>query len=91
MSVRVLNTPTIRLQLHPLPPQKKKKTKKQIGADKYMPKVWKSSILAWWILFFKSSKLTIKTRERRHWRSFGVFIVNFEDMQKNNEESSSVG
>ena len=24
------------------------------------------------------SKLTIKTPERRHWRSSGVFIVNFE-------------
>ena len=24
------------------------------------------------------SKLTIKTPERRHWRRFGVFIVNFE-------------
>ena len=25
-----------------------------------------------------SSKLTIKTPERRYWRRFGVFIVNFE-------------
>ena len=24
------------------------------------------------------SKLTIETPERRHWRRFGVFIVNFE-------------
>ena len=24
------------------------------------------------------SKLTIKTPKRRHWRCFGVFIVNFE-------------
>ena len=24
------------------------------------------------------SELTIKTPERRHWRRFGVFIVNFE-------------
>ena len=24
------------------------------------------------------SKLTIKTSERRHWRRFGIFIVNFE-------------
>ena len=24
------------------------------------------------------SKLTIKTPKRRHWRRFGVFIVNFE-------------
>ena len=55
------------------------------------PKYEKSSILAWWILFLKFSKLTIKTWERRHWRSFGVFIVDFEDMQKSNKESSSVG
>ena len=26
----------------------------------------------------KCSKLTIKTRERRHWHRFGVFIVNSE-------------
>ena len=26
------------------------------------------------------SKLTIKTPERRHWRRFGVFIVNFEQV-----------
>ena len=26
----------------------------------------------------KSSKLTIKTPKQRHWRRFGVFIVNFE-------------
>ena len=26
----------------------------------------------------KCSKLTIKTPKRRHWRRFGVFIVNFE-------------
>ena len=26
------------------------------------------------------SKLTIKTPKRRHWRRFGVFIVNFEHM-----------
>ena len=27
---------------------------------------------------YVQSKLTIKTPERRHWRCFGVFIVNFE-------------
>ena len=26
------------------------------------------------------SKLTIKTPEQRHWRHFGIFIVNFEDI-----------
>ena len=26
------------------------------------------------------SKLTIKTRERRHWSRYGVFIINFEDI-----------
>ena len=28
------------------------------------------------------SKLTIKTPERRHWRRFGVFIINFEDISQ---------
>ena len=26
------------------------------------------------------SKLTIKTSERRHWRRYGIFIVNFEQV-----------
>ena len=30
------------------------------------------------ILYEVCSRLTIKTPERRHWRCFGVFIVNFE-------------
>ena len=29
------------------------------------------------------SKLTIKKPERRHWRRFGVFIVNFEQISLN--------
>ena len=29
------------------------------------------------------SKLTIKTPERRHWRTSGVFIVNFEHITMN--------
>ena len=28
------------------------------------------------------SKLTLKTPERRHWRRFGVFIVNFEHISQ---------
>ena len=30
------------------------------------------------VMYEKSSKLTINTPERRQWRPFGVFIINFE-------------
>ena len=34
------------------------------------------------------SKLTIKTPERRQWRRFGAFIVNFEDISHNISHNS---
>ena len=44
-------------------------------ADNYMFKVNKKNTRTRCEI---CSKLTIKTPERRHWRRFGVFIVNFE-------------
>ena len=33
------------------------------------------------------SKLTIKTPERRHWRRYGVFIANFEDISQTKKKT----
>ena len=47
----------------------------QTSADNYMFKVNNRSARTRCEI---CSKLTIKTLERRHWRRFGVFIVDFE-------------
>ena len=50
---------------------------KQVPAKIYLLKVNNKNTRKRVWNMFKVSKLTIKTPERRHWRSSGVFIVNF--------------